>query len=338
MNLLYHLATLPPKLPEAEAISQEITALCHYFKAGVIYINPNHQSPLHIPRLLFGFHKLKELWREEARLDFHHFYNPDPFPFPYLRRLRKPVIYSITCGVGDKRPNLAFLASLKGVAVSDEGSLRKLTHWGLKNVFMVRAGIDTSRFTFNPLPLQPPEIRLMIASAPWTPAQFQSKGIDALLEAAQRQPHLHLVFLWRGVLAEEMRKRVHTRQLEGQVEVINQKVDVNQVLARVHATIVLATDVGIIKAQPHSLLDSLAAGKPVLVSRAIPMSEYVEAIGCGRVVEAVTAEAILEEIEALAADYERYQHNAQQAGPRDFSQQSMLESFQQLYHRLLNQN
>lgn len=336
MNILYHLATLPPKLPEAEAISQEITTLCDRFKAKVIYINPNQHSRLYIPRLLFGFHKLKALRQAEAQLDLHHFYNPDPFPFPYLRRLRKPVVYSITCGVGERRPNLAYLASFKAVAVSDERSLKRLQTWGLDNVFLVRAGIDTRRFTFSPLPLPRSEIKLMIASAPWTLAQFGSKGIDALLEAAQLDPRLRLTFLWRGVLTEEMKKRVQARRLERQVEIIDQQVDVNQILAGVHATVVLATSVGIIKAQPHSLLDSLAAGKPVLLSRAIPMSDYVEQVGCGQVVEQVTPEAILKAVEALVKDYEQHQSAAQEAGQRDFSQEVMLDSFQRLYNQVLN--
>jgi glycosyltransferase involved in cell wall biosynthesis len=335
VNLLYHLATLPPKIPEAEAISQEITTLCHRFKAGVIYINPNQITRLYVPRLLFGFHKLRELWQGEGRLDLHHFYNPDPFPFPYLRQLRKPVIYSITCGVGDRRPNLAFFSALKAIAVSDERSLKKLKKWGLTNVFLVRAGIDTGRFTCSPLPSPQPEIRLMIASAPWTESQFRSKGIDALLEAAQLNPRLRLLFLWRGVLTEKMLQRVRSRRLEGQVEVIDRKVEVNQVLAGVHGTIVLAEKVGIIKAQPHSLLDSLAAGKPVLVSRAIPMSDYVEEVGCGQVVEAVSPLAILEAVEALVKDYEKYQQVAQRVGQRDFSQQMMLDSFQQLYDQVI---
>jgi glycosyltransferase involved in cell wall biosynthesis len=237
--------------------------------------------------------------------------------------------------VGDRRPNLSFLSSLRAIAVSDERSLKKLKAWGLTNVFLVRAGIDTGRFTCSPLPPPQPEIRLLIASAPWTEAQFRSKGIDALLEAAQLNPHLRLLFLWRGVLTENMLQRVRNRHLEGQVEVIDRKVDVNQILAGVHGTIVLAANVGIVKAQPHSLLDSLAAGKPVLVSRAIPMSDYVEAVGCGQVVEAVTSAAILEAVASLVRNYQQHQQTAQHIDQRDFSQQAMLHSYQQLYEQAL---
>jgi glycosyltransferase involved in cell wall biosynthesis len=334
MNILYHLTVLPPKMPEGEALSQEITALRRHFGGELVYLNPNHYRFIYLPRLAFGFHKLRELRAAEATLDLHHVYNPDPFPFPILRRLRRPVVYSISSGVGERRPNLSFLSSLAAIAVADERSLSRLKAWGLDNVFLVRSGIDTSRFSFAPLPLRS-EVRLMVASAPWTAAQFRSKGIEALLEAARLNPQLHLIFLWRGVLAEEMAGRVRRLGLERQVTVINKLVDVNEILATVHAGVALASEPGIIKAYPHSLLDSLAAGKPILVSRAIPMSDYVEEVGCGQVIENVSAAEILAGVEALRENYLSRQNSARQVGQRDFSLQGMVGSFQKVYKKAL---
>jgi glycosyltransferase involved in cell wall biosynthesis len=334
MNVLYHLATLPPQMPRAEAISQEITALRAHFGGGVVHVNPNQHFPLYVPRLLFGLHQLRAFRRRETDLDLHHFYNPDPFPFPYLRLLRRPVIYSITCGVGDQRPNVAFFSALAGVAVSSERGRERLKAWGLENVFLVRPGIDVGRFTCSPLPLRS-EIRLMVGSAPWTRGQFRSKGVEALLSAARQAPHLRLVFLWRGVLTEEMTRRVRLMGLEKQVVVLNEQVDVNAVLASVHASVTLAAAPGIVKSYPHSLLDSLAAGKPVLVSRAIPMADYVEKMGCGVVVESVSSTDVLAALETLSEKYETLQKSAQEAGQRDFAQEHLIVSFRRMYERVL---
>jgi glycosyltransferase involved in cell wall biosynthesis len=334
MNVLYHVATLPAKMPQAEAISQEIAALREQLGGDVVYVNPNQWSPLLIPRVLFGFHKLRELRQREASLHLHHFYNPDPFPFPYLRTLRRPVIYSVTCGVKDRRPNLGYFSSLAAIAVPDERTLKQLRSWGLENVARVCPGIDTKRFTRSPLPLQS-EIRLMVGSAPWTKGQFRTKGVDALLLAARQAPHLRLIFLWRGVLAAEMDHRVHQMNLANQVTVLNGLVDVDQVLAGVHASVTLAAAPGIVKAYPHSLMESLAAGKPVLVSQAIPMADYVRQTGCGQVVEQVTPAAILAAIESLGREYESLQESAQQVGRRDFSLQQMIASCSRIYERVL---
>ncbi len=330
MRILYHLTVLPPKMPECEALSQEITALRSHFGGELNYLNPNQHSPIYLPRLAFGFHQLKLLRTFEANLDLHHVYNPDAFPFPILRWLKRPVIYSISSGVSKNRPNLSFFSAMAAVAVSDERSLKRLQGWGLDNVFLVRAGIDTGRFTLSPLPLQS-EIKLLVASAPWTKAQFQTKGFEALLEAAQINPNLRLIFLWRGVLTEEIKQRVQRMELEKQVEVIDKQVDVNQILATVHASVALATAPGIIKSHPHSLLDSLAAGKPVLISRAIPMADYVERVGCGQIVEKVTTKDILEAIERLTQHYKVLETKAKQVGHQEFSQQAMVNSFEQMY-------
>jgi glycosyltransferase involved in cell wall biosynthesis len=229
---------------------------------------------------------------------------------------------------------VAFFASLAAVTVTDERSLERLKSWGLENAVLVRPGIDTSRFTCSPLLLRS-EVKLMVGSAPWTLAQFRSKGIEALLAAAQRLPQLHLVFLWRGVLADELERRVRRLNLEGQVEILNRHVDVNEVLAGVHASIALATDPSIIRPYPHSLMESLAAGKPIIVSRCIPMADYIEQTGCGKVVDNVDPSSLHTVIETLASEYGGLQSVAQQVGQRDFAQQAMITSFQEIYERII---
>lgn len=304
------------------------------FDGEQIWVNPNQRSPLYVPRLLFGFHRLKQLRRWEPGFQFHHFYNPDPFPFLYLCHLQRPVLYSITCGVSDISPHRPFFTRLAGLVVTDERSWRRLRNWGFERVYRVQAGIEVERFTVEPLPVGS-EIKLMVGSAPWTKGQFWTKGIEALLAAAQQEPRLRLVFLWRGVLGDEIRQRVQAMKLEQQVELIDRQVDVNRVLAGVHASITLATRPGIVKSYPHSLLDSLAAGKPVLVSRAIPMADYVRDTNCGQVVEHVTAESVLTAIETLAQNYDMHQQVARLVGRRDFSQAAMLDSYRKVYEQVL---
>jgi glycosyltransferase involved in cell wall biosynthesis len=321
-------------MPECEAYSQEIRALREHFGGDLIYLNPNQFSPIYVPRILFGFQKLRLVRAREANHRVNHVYNPDPFPFPVLRVLRRPVVYSLTGGLDKGRLNSTFFSSLAAVTVTDERSLERLRSSGLKNGFLVRPGVDTTRFTLSPLRLRS-EIRLMVGSAPWSRTQFRTKGVDALLVAAQQFPQLHLTFLWRGVLAEEMERRVREMNLEKQVTVLNRRVDVNQVLAGVHASITLAANSAIVRSYPHSLMDSLAAGKPVLVSRAIPMSDYVERTGCGKVVENISPSSILTAVEALASGYKTLQESAEQVGQRDFPQQAMIASYQKVYECVL---
>jgi glycosyltransferase involved in cell wall biosynthesis len=240
----------------------------------------------------------------------------------------------VSSGISDRRPNLRFFSSLAAVAVYDERSFGLLKSWGLDNVFLVQSGIAKDRFTVTPTPLET-DIRLMVGSAPWTEAQFRTKGVDALLAAARQDPRLHLTFLWRGVLADEVQRRVQRLELGQRVVVLNEQVDVNRVLADVHASITLATDQAIIKAYPHSLMESLAAGKPVIVSRAISMSEYVEQNGCGKVVENVAPAEILAAIDALVENYASLEASARQAGRHDFALEEMIDSYKSVYEAVL---
>jgi glycosyltransferase involved in cell wall biosynthesis len=332
MSNIYLLPTLPPKSDKTEAIAQELELLRRNFGGEIVYVNPNLTLPRPlIPRLGFGWHTLAQLYRLAQTADRFHFFNPDPFPYPFLLALPKPVIYTITAGV-EERPNLAYFRRMSLITVPDERSLARLQSWGLRNVALQRPGIAIQRFSHQPLPLNMGEpLRLLVASAPWTPAQFRSKGFDALLAAAQKAPDLQLTLLWRGLLVEEIRRRIAALGLEERVTVIDQTVDVNAMLAQVHAAAIFATAPGIIKSYPHSLLDALAAGKPVLLSRTIAMADYVERECCGVVVDAVTPEAILTALAELRAHYALYAHNAAGAGQRDFGEAAALEAAAAIY-------
>lgn len=331
MNVLFHLPILPPKLPEAEALSQEIAALQTAVSGKTIYLNPNQTSPIYMPRLLFGLQKLGEIRQLEESVDVHHFFNPDPFPYPILQLYKKPVVYSLSSGLGTVPRYFRYFARLAAVTVYDQRSLDLLQAWGLTNVHLVQSGIDASRFTHTAVPLQN-DLHLMVASAPWTLAQFKTKGVDVLLETAVANPNLHLTFLWRGVLYDEMMTKVNDLNLGGQVTVINEQVDVNQILAAVHGTINLAADAAIIKAYPHSLLDSLAAGKPILVSKAIAMADDVQKEGYGVVVDNLTVGAVETAVAGFVSKYKGLAETAVSIGRQRFSQEKMITSFLRVYN------
>lgn len=337
MSVLYLLPILPPKDPTTEALAQEIDMLRGRFGGEVVYVNPNARLPRPlIPRLLFGWPMLARLRRLARAAEVVHFFNPDPFPFTFLTALGRPVIYTITSGVGTRRPNRAFLRRMAAVTVPDQRSLTQLREWGLTNAALQPPAVDAARFTHSPLPLgEDDTCHILVASAPWTAAQFASKGYEALLLAAQDDPALRLTLLWRGVLAHLIHQHIAMLNLDRRVTVIDRTVNVNEALGKVHAAALFATQPGLVKSFPHSLLDALAAGKPVLVSRAIPMSDYVEANGCGVVVEEVTPEAIAEAIQTLRQRYAELSRAAQIVGQRDFCPQNALDAMAAIYTRVV---
>jgi glycosyltransferase involved in cell wall biosynthesis len=300
----------------------------------VIHLYPGRTPGTRFPRRWWGLQHVPYLRRAEQDFDIHHIFNPDAFPFDLLRFLHRPIVYTATAGArGADRTTVQRLAQrVHALVVPTEAERAELSQWSISNVVAIRPGIDITRFSHTTPPTRP--FTLLMGSAPWTIEQFESKGVEALLGAAQVRQDLRLIFLWRGLHVEEMERRVAQRGLGERVTVINRQVDVNEVLAQVHAAIVLADDTRLVKAYPHSLLEALAAGKPVLVSRAIPMSDYVEQTSCGKVVEGVNPQSLLAALDQLEADYETCEATALRAGRQDFSQQQMIQAYRQLYTSL----
>ena len=177
----------------------------------------------------------------------------------------------------------------------------------------------------------------MAGSAPWTRKQFRTKGVDALLRVAQKQPFLRLVFLWRGLLSAELRRRVDRLGLAGRVEIIEQRVDVQEVLKRVQVAVVFSDKPKLVKAYPHSLLEALACGRPVVVSDRIAMSDFVQENRCGQVVQGVDESDIFRKIEAVKNDYEAYQAAARRADLLDFVRQDPVGAYRELYQSVVEE-
>ena len=332
MRPLYHLTVPSSTLSACDAVVQEVHALRAHFGGDIVHLYPGHVPGTRFPRRWWGLQRLLFLLRADRQVACHHCYNPDPYLFAVLRLLRRPIIYTAAAGVQRADPTtvrtLAQHIHTLVVATEDERAL--LAAWEVTNVAVVPPGIEVGRFTYTPLPMGTPPTLLM-ASAPWTLAQFESKGVTALLALAQEMPDLHLVFLWRGVLADEVLRRVRAAGLEARVEVLNRQVDVNTILSRVHATVVLAEGNALIKAYPHSLLESLAAGRPVLVSAAIPMAQDVARQTNGLVVEKLDIAHLRVAVDQLFSDYPRYQQRVLAAHPNIWSQARVIADYGQIY-------
>lgn len=299
-RILYHVTIPRSPMAECEAVTQDVRLLQQVAPGELFHLYPTRTPGTRIPRLTWGLAQLPALWRRERSARLHHIFNPDPFPFAVLRLLRRPVVYTVVGGIReDQREMACRLAGLaRRILVSSPEDEQRLRGWGIEQAQFIAPAIDASRFSHTTLPPGAP-FTLLAGSAPWTTEQFVSKGVDALLEAAQRRADLRLIFLWRGVVYEEMMQRVRARGLDDRVRVLNEQVDVNAALANASAAIVLAARSDVVKAYPHSLLESLAAGKPVLVSRLIPMARWVQQAGLGVVIDGVDADAVLRAVADL---------------------------------------
>ena len=132
-------------------------------------------------------------------------------------------------------------------------------------------------------------------------------------------------------MANAVTDRVSRLGLQNRIEIVTHKVDVNAHLARAHATVLLAEHGDIVKAYPHSLVESLVAGKPVLVSGNSPMGDYVRQHGCGVVVTRVSVSDVVDAVEMLKQDYANLVRRTAAITPDAFSVHALIDRHHQMY-------
>jgi len=219
---------------------------------------------------------------------------------------------------------------MERIVVSNRRDAAVLHAWGVKNYEIIPPGIDTSSLTPRYLPLDR-ELTLFMASSPWNLRQFESKGIDLLLKAAAQLPFLRLILLWRGVLADELARRVKRFGLTDKVEIIDRKVNVAEYIQRAHAAVLLCDNGRLVKSYPHSLIEALVAGKPVLISDAIAMAELVNERQCGVVIPKMNIGDLTSGIAMLMSNYRQFLRNAAKIEGDMFSIGAMLNNYRRLY-------
>jgi glycosyltransferase involved in cell wall biosynthesis len=332
MSILYLLTSAKPVIEGTDAAFQDVAVLNAAFNGETVNLCPRNSPGRPFPPQLFGFHRLPALWRAEQRCAVAHLFHSVPYFFPVLHCLRVPIVYTVLASLkGQRKPSrLTSLSRLQRIVVSSERDAEVLQSWGLSNGAIVPPAVAAARLAQSSLPLQH-QVTLLMASAPWVEHQFEEKGVDTLLDAAARLPHLKLVLLWRGLLQEELQARIARRGIGDRVEIVNRHVDINDYLKRVHATVLLAKRSDIVKAYPHSLLESLVAGKPVILSNALPMADYVRRHGCGLVLEAVDVDAVVSAIDRLQSQYETLADRARSIDAQDFSEATMIANYRKIY-------
>ncbi len=332
MSILYlHTAPLP-KIQGTDAVFNEVRLLKSHFSGFEFTLYPFKSPSSKLPRSLYGWHLLVQLKRLQEMVSLNHIYSPGLHYYPVLKYLKKPVIYSVSAAVTREIPTaqLHRLQGLNRIIISNDRDYRILRHLNFDNLTKVRPGIDTRSISKTRLPLQD-QLILLLASAPWETSQFKTKGVDLLLEAARELPYLKLIFLWRGSLLPELKKKISYYAVGKQVEVINEWVEVNEVLKRVHGSVLLAGSADLVKAYPHSLVESLAGAKPLIISSCIAMADYVQDQQCGVVVNQYNLSSLIGQIDLFRQDYTSYCQQAERVGAGDFLPEKMISEVSDIY-------
>ena len=196
-------------------------------------------------------------------------------------------------------------------------------------VEVIPPGIDLAEFT----PTPPPDtrFRLVFASTPADPAEFEIRGIPMLVELARARYNIDVVLQWRqwGPLTEAERLIARMDPPENLILDRRDVTRMSTVYQQAHATVCCFAE-GFGKSAPNSVIESLACGRPALLTDTCGLSGLVQR-GCAGVVVPRTVEALARGVDELTGGYEDFAHNARALAEAEFDERRIIQRYGELY-------
>lgn len=333
-------------LPDREGVSKGLHILCSYFNRRFpwkVYLHnlaDRWQFSLgrgfvsYPDRLLpIGYPLLKYL---EKTADLVHIYGSLTGRI-YLRLVKKrPCILTSTSALITTRLEQCVSAweSLDIIVVESERDRQALQKMGVdsQKVFLVYPGVPTRHIQASPMGAP---FTILFASAPIAkdPLSLYHRGVALLIETAKRLRDCQFIFLWRGRHAEMLSQLLSEADTDN-IQVINKIVpNIDDVFKSVHCTILSPKNWDECKPCPNSLIESLACGRPVLVSNRVGISNLIELERCGITFSPDPAE-VGNAIRKLQNNYEIYRKNALPTAQKYFSIKKFVRAYEDLYKKL----
>ena len=193
---------------------------------------------------------------------------------------------------------------------------------------LIRPGVDPVPYREGPDPFT-----ILFASSPLTAEHFLSRGIYLMVRAAARLPDVRFLLVWRRRHLAKL-QRVIAGARATNIEILDGVIpDMGALYDRVHATILPALEQRSFIPCPRSALESLAHGKPLLLSSCVALAGGVARAGAG-VVFAPTSDGLEAAIRRLGEHYAEYQSCTQRHVAEHFSPRVHLELYRRLYQQV----
>ncbi len=174
---------------------------------------------------------------------------------------------------------------------------------------------------------------VLFASSPLSEGDFLTRGIYLVVRVAARLPDVRFLLVWRRRHIEKLQGLIAeagAANIEVQDGVIP---DMGAVYDRVHATVLPALEHRSFVPAPRSGLESLAHGKPLLVSPCVSIAGSLARAGAGVVFEP-TLEGLESAIAELRERYDTLQQHTHGYLRERFSPAVHLDLYRRLYQTI----
>ncbi len=246
-----------------------------------------------------------------------------------LRLLFRFLNHRFDCIVAPAQPILSTLARVENLAAQD--------------MLWIPNGVDAERFRPQSARLQRESRRALgltddvivfgcIASL--TPVKCHADLLDAFALLHRQMPYTRLLLIGDGPLRPQVARQIAALELDGVVSLLGDRPDVEALLPALDVAVLVSSTEGM----SNAILEAMASGLPVIATDAGGNSQLVDHQVTGILVPVHEPMLLAEALRTLAEAPETRRRMGDAARirvEREFSLDSMVQSFDQLYRRLL---
>jgi glycosyltransferase involved in cell wall biosynthesis len=328
-------------MPQWEAVSKEVASLRQGLQGTVdgslVALNSKEGGlqlrgqEKRIP-LPYGLPLFPLLGPYASRFDVNHLFasGGERLLTPIISRHNGVLTIAKDTGLRDFDRNRESLIRLRAIVVQGERDREVLLQLGVRKeaIYLIRPGIAASPYNKAEGPFT-----ILFASSPLTASDFLSRGIYLMIQVARLLPEVQFLLIWRKRHLTKLKQVVAAASLRNIMISSGLIGDMAAVYDQVHASVLPGLEHRSFIPCPRSGLESLAHGKPLLVSNLVSIASTVADARAGVVFDP-SAASLKAAILQLQQDYPAYQANTQRYIQDRFSPATHLELYRRLYQRL----
>lgn len=307
INKITHLVTVPrPRILGTDALWNEALLLAKEFPGSCQSIFPISKPTSLIPKSWIG---LTQIFKRKGD-KIIHIHSQFLYYFPFFKFTKAKIIYTVATSIKIQHlKNIEKLKTLDKIIVCSTDDKDKLDTLGLGNVICIAPGLNLSHIKPQPKRKNRTPFKILTASAPWERSQIEKKGYPLIFQFLKKNEDFHFTILLRGTFEEELKQLAKEYQVSSRCTFINKKVDVNSYFKEIDATLLITNQQEIIKAYPHSLIESLAANKPIITTENIAIGRFTKNHTCGVTLKNFNLLELETRITELSQNYDNYFSN-----------------------------
>jgi glycosyltransferase involved in cell wall biosynthesis len=202
----------------------------------------------------------------------------------HLRSIgKRPTV--LTIAVDSPLHDTSLLKRIDRFVVEWDGARQQLHDLGVspERIDLILPPVDTDRFRPSPAPGGP--FTVLFVSSPDSKEWLTARGVDLLLDVAALCRDMRFRLVWRpwGDSAAQVKNWINRRNLRNVELTVERVADMRCVYAEAHVTVAPFRDLEKCKPAPNSIAESLASGRPVVVSSQVGFAEMIAEAGAGLV-------------------------------------------------------